>query len=53
MKNQTNPPLKRKVYEIKKDIELLIGRMCIEKYWVNCYGANNLNSKYLVFFGSV
>lgn len=42
--------LKGKIRDIKRDVEILVGHTCKEKYRVIWYGAYNIDPKHLVFW---
>lgn len=41
--------LPRKVANIKHDIKTIVKKYCEEKFWIDCYGAYDIDPKYLVF----
>lgn len=43
-------PLKKKIADIKRDIENLISANCDEKFWIDWYGAYDIDPKHLVFW---
>ncbi|TRX51639.1 hypothetical protein FNH22_24060 [Fulvivirga sp. M361] len=45
--------MKGKILRIKDDIEKLIKPICNEKFWVEWYGAYDIDPKNLVFWGCV
>ena len=42
--------MKRKILDIKEDIEKIISPICKEKFWVDWYGAYDIDPKNLVFW---
>jgi len=48
--NEPNPGLKKKIDQIKSDIEDLVKPYCDEEFRVDWYGAYNINPKHLVFW---
>src|ERR1041385_4110025 len=42
--------LKRKILDIKDEIAEIIKPMCKEKFWINWYGAYDIDPKNLVFW---
>ncbi|WP_160292173.1 hypothetical protein [Pedobacter lusitanus] len=42
--------MKRKILDIKDDIEKLIMHYCEEKFWIEWYGAYDIDPKHLVFW---
>lgn len=42
--------MKRKIIDIKEDIEKLISPLCDEKFWIEWYGAYYINPENLVFW---
>lgn len=42
--------LKRKILDIKDDIEKIIPEYCDERFWINWYGAYEIDPKHLVFW---
>ena len=46
-------PLKSKILAIRKDIKNLISEICYEKFWIDWYGAYDINPRHLVFLTCV
>ena len=42
--------MKRKILDIKEDIEKLVSKYCKEKFWIDWYGAYDIDPKHLVFW---
>jgi len=42
--------IKRKILDIKADIEILIHQVCSERFFVDWYGAYDINPKHLVYW---
>jgi len=42
--------IKRKIIDIKEDIKKNITPLCNETFWIDQYGAYNIDPKYLVFW---
>ncbi len=42
--------MKRKILDIKEDIEKLVSKDCKEKFWIDWYGAYDIDPKHLVFW---
>jgi hypothetical protein len=42
--------MKNKILAIKQDIENIISPICLEKFWIDWYGAYDVNPKHLVFW---
>lgn len=40
--------LKRKVYDILDDIRIIIKSICKDKFWINCYGAYDIDPKNMI-----
>jgi hypothetical protein len=42
--------MRKKILRIKRDMKKIIASICEEKFWIDWYGAYDINPKYLVFW---
>jgi len=42
--------LKQKILDIKQDIEYIVSQYSSEKFWIDWYGAYDINPRFLVFW---